>query len=163
MKNSFVVLLVLIAILVSGIAGYGFAPMKTTYVTLPDSTRTTTTNKTVTVTATSNSPYSRSIGVYSVTFQQSPCNPTDYVSVWSVTLANETVLNPYNGTLPLSGVVTIASFPSDSSISTITFVVPDGTFNYTVKPTGGFSSSTSGIVVVKGSSVAIRLDVVCHP
>ena len=156
MKNPIILLLLIIAILVSGIGGYSLSPSKTTSITLPASTQTVTSRETITLTALNNSPYN-------ITFQQISCNPTYYVAAWSVTLGNQTIYNPNNGASTSSNVTELSSFPSNSTISTITFTVPDGAYNYTVKPTSGFSSSTAGIVKVNGSSVVVQLDVICHP
>ena len=101
--------------------------------------------------------------VYEVTFQQNPCNPSDYVSPWAVKLGNETIVKPSNETVSTSGVVSIKSYPNNNTISTIIFSVPDGVYNYAVIPSDGFTSTTSGIVKVNGSDLLVQFVVICHP
>jgi hypothetical protein len=103
------------------------------------------------------------VQLYEVTFQQNSCNPSEYVSPWSVKLGNETIVKPSNETVSTSGVVSISPYPDNNTISTITFSVPNGVYNYAVIPSDGFTSTTSGTVKVNGSDLFIQIAVICHP
>jgi hypothetical protein len=90
--------------------------------------------------------------LYDVTFMQAgDCSPSEYVAPWSVTLGSETIAQPANGTLPATG-----GFTTDQALSTIAFSVPDGVYQYSISPTGDFSSN-SGVVTVDGTGVLVMV------
>lgn len=93
--------------------------------------------------------------LYDVTFHQSgACSPLVYVAPWSVTLGNETVAEPSNATLPISG--GYVAGPEYQSLSTIAFSVPDGVYQYALSPQGAFAQP-KGSVTVNGSDVSVEL------
>jgi len=95
--------------------------------------------------------------LYDVTFHQSgACSPLAYVAPWSVTLGNETIAEPSNATLPISG-GSYAAGPENQNLSTIAFSVPDGVYQYSLSPSGAFASPV-GSVTVNGSDVSVEVN-----
>lgn len=95
--------------------------------------------------------------LYDVTFQQAAyCSPPVYAAPWAVTLGNETVAQPSNATLPMTSGSSILN-QNDPSLSTIVFSVPDGTYRYTISPSGEFSSD-SGSLTVNGTGVLVMVN-----
>lgn len=103
--------------------------------------------------------------LYGVAFTQAgDCSPKIYVAPWSVTLGNQTIAQPSNATLPISGGAFAASSGYES-LSTIIFSVPNGVYSYTLSPPGAFSLD-SGSVTVNRFSVSVTVNgpvVSCTP
>jgi hypothetical protein len=103
--------------------------------------------------------------LYQVTFRQSgSCSPLAYVAPWSVTLGNETIGEPSTATLPIQNGTYIAE-PRYQNVSTITFSVPDGGYQYRLAPYGAFSPN-AGNVTVEGADISVTVDgpiLVCAP
>lgn len=95
--------------------------------------------------------------LHKVTFQQEgACSPSVYVAPWSVTLGTITEAEPPGTPLPiLNG--GYSAGPEPSSIYTIVFSVPNGTYQYSVRPQGAFYAY-SGTVTVNGADVLITLN-----
>jgi len=94
--------------------------------------------------------------LYDVTFHQSgACSPLAYVAPWSVTLANQTIAEPSNATLPIPG-GPYAGGPQFQNLSTIAFSVPNGLYQYRLSPSGAFAQPT-GSVMVNASDVSIEV------
>ncbi len=88
--------------------------------------------------------------------QQGVCSdPEVWLAPWAVSLNNVTIVRPSNATLPLSE-SSFGAGPSGENYSTISFSVPNGTYNYTVYPRS-FLGET-GIVTVDGSDVLITVN-----
>ena len=95
--------------------------------------------------------------LYEVTFQQAgACSPTVFAAPWAVTMGGQTIAEPANTTLPISGGGYTAS-PQFQSFSAIVFSVPNGTYQYNISPTGPFER-TSGSVMVNGTNVTVAVE-----
>ena len=123
----------------------------------PASTSTTTETKTVEVTSTNSFA-----GSAFLIFHQEGI-PCGFVrSPWAVTVQNqtwnETEAEPPSGLheiesmMPGEGAGTIYN----ASLATITFLLTDGVYNYTMIPTGVGGSLASGKVTIDGTDVAIQ-------
>jgi hypothetical protein len=150
---------ILLLVLIAGSLGVGyFTGLSNRQVTTVTSTTTITSTKTIT--STSGTFTAR---VYDVTFQQIPC-AGDIVVPWAVTLSNQTIIEPANGTLPPNGAFEESNAPNST---TIVFSVVSGEYSFTLKPSAGwpsFNSGTgSGTVTVADVDVTIQLQALCHP
>ena len=123
----------------------------------PASTSTTTETKTVEVTSSSSVA-----GSAFLIFHQDKI-PCGFVrSPWAVTVRNETWnateveppndLHEIESMMPGEGAGTIYN----ASLATITFLLTDGLYNYTMIPAGVGGSSASGTVTIDGMDVAIQ-------
>jgi hypothetical protein len=112
--------------------------------------------KTVTVTEPgSTTVASSSVTLHEVTFNETGSDCTAghvYDSEWYVTLANVTIVQPSNATLPFpnSGVGYYAG--KFGMISKIIFTVPDGTYPYHAS-----LGALNGTVTVNGSNVVVQV------
>ncbi len=106
---------------------------------------------TITQTLASNS----STRLHEVIFNQDGiCSPPVYLAPWSVTLANTTTIaGPPNATLPLSE-TSFSAAPRFKAYAVIMFLVPDGTYVYTIEPQ--FLAQT-GTVKVIGADLMIQV------
>jgi hypothetical protein len=139
--------MVLISIIVVALV-MGLAIGSTSFLTSTSTTGSVTTTVTPTSTTTGASR------LYELQFiQQGVCSPPVWLAPWAVALNNQTIVRPSNATLPLSENRYEAS-PSYAKYSTITFSVPNGSYNYTVYPS--FLSQT-GVVTIDGSDVVIQV------
>jgi hypothetical protein len=95
--------------------------------------------------------------MHKLTFQQAgACSPAVYVLPWSVTLGNTTEAQPSNTPLPVPNGGYSAG-PEPPGLYTITFSVPNGVYQYSIRPQGAFYSA-NGNVTVSGSDVTVTLD-----
>ena len=98
--------------------------------------------------------------LYTVTFKEAdlcvpPRAPT-YHQSWFVTMGNVTIVQPSNVTLPqLENQTSDISRPSYETISTIMFVVPDGSYLYYTSFGGNHGSGTAGTVNVNGTDQVV--------
>jgi hypothetical protein len=93
---------------------------------------------------------------YDVTFQQiGACSPVFWGVPWSVTIGDVTEAQPPNTKLPLDN--NSLSGTSNSSLSTITFSLANGTYDYRVSPSAEFFTPTSGTVNVSGANVTVEI------
>jgi hypothetical protein len=91
---------------------------------------------------------------YGVEFvQESNCQYESLVVPWGVVINESTVTQPSNATLPLSYAAT--SLSGNSSYSTIRFSLPDGTYTYSVIPSGFDGQEQTGNVTVDGSGLVV--------
>jgi hypothetical protein len=98
-------------------------------------------------------------GYQEVVFSQSgACGNQYFLAPWSVTLSGmgvaETIVEPSNASLPLSETQWTAS-SGFKSFSNIVFSVPNGVYDYVVKP--GFFAQ-AGTITVQGSDVMIQVN-----
>ena len=77
-----------------------------------------------------------------------------YENLWSVTLGNETQLKTWNSTQTIAN--DTVSVSTNPIFSTVVFSVPDGSYNFSISP--DYFSPDSGMVLVNGSNVAVKLD-----
>ena len=98
--------------------------------------------------------------LYQVAFHQlGTCNGL-YTAPWSVTLGNDTVVQPQNGTVPAPD-QGFSGGPNDVVYSTIKFFVPNGVYEYAVNPTSAFNQAgygagaVTGKVTVHGANVTV--------
>lgn len=95
-------------------------------------------------------------GTREVTFQQmGACSPTFWGVPWSVTIGNVTEVQPPDAKLPLDNYS--LSGTSNSSLSEITFVLANGTYDYRVNPSAEFFTPTSGTINVSGSNITVDI------
>jgi hypothetical protein len=148
-------------LIVSLLAGFGIASIISPYSTI---TETVTANATTpsTTTSTTKSDSNESVQrLYELEFiQKGQCSPQVWLAPWAVVLDNQTIVQPSNATLPSlgSGAVYSHAFENDS---TITFSVPDGTYNYELFPQqGGFGGNGSVTIDDSDASVQIYAPVV---
>jgi len=102
---------------------------------------------------------SKSPILYEVVFNDTgycPPPPLTYPASWAVSLNNKTIVEPPSAGFPLPEQPEFS--PAFKIYSTITFSVPDGTYNYTVYPQPVFFLQ-NGKVVVNGSDVVVQVDV----
>lgn len=108
--------------------------------------------KTVTETRTAGPP--SSLTLHTVTFNETGSGCTAgyvYESRWYVTLANITIVQPSNATLPIPSPAPGYS-AKFAMISKIVFTVPDGTYPYYVS-----LGPRNGTVTVSGSDVVVQV------
>lgn len=125
------------------------------------------------MTSTLTRTYTVTIGGYYVTFIQQPavCPPSlaVYVAPWSVTLGNQTKVQPPNAPTTSQE----SAGPSNKIYSKIVFLVPNGIYNYTLNKNRSsyypFVSASgavlmAGTVSVDGSNVTVQVnpEVYCH-
>jgi hypothetical protein len=123
----------------------------------PASTSTTTETKTVEVTSSSSFA-----GSAFLIFHQegTPCGFVH--SQWGVTVQNqtwnETEVEPPNGLHEIQSMMPgeSAGTTYNASLATITFLLTDDVYNYTIIPAGVGGSSASGTVTMEGTDVAIQ-------
>ena len=95
-------------------------------------------------------------GMNRVTFiQQGACQPAYYVAPWSVTLGNQTIVEPSNATLPIPNNQFQAS-TANIVYAQIVFFVPSGIYNYSMSPNLMVGHS-SGTILVNGSDVTVQV------
>jgi hypothetical protein len=93
--------------------------------------------------------------LYNVTFQQDGvCTPEVWLAPWSVTVADQTKAQPASAQLPLNENGWAST--QNRSLSSIYFLLPDGSYSYQIHPSRGFNSS-SGVVNVAGGDVVIHI------
>lgn len=106
------------------------------------------------LTTTSSSSLPTGTQVYEVSFRQpGVCSPPVYGAPWSVTIDNETVVEPPTASPPLPN-TTLFSTPSNSNYSVIAFSLPNGVYPYHIDPEYVLTPF-SGTVTVDGSDVTI--------
>lgn len=95
-------------------------------------------------------------GTYDVTFQQiGACSPTFWGVPWSVTIGNNTKVQPPDTKLPIDNFTLYGTM--NTNLTEIVFSLPDGMFHYRVSPSAGFFTPTAGTVNVTGSSVTMPI------
>ena len=106
---------------------------------------------------------SSSKGMHVVTFQQliggGACSSTLWTIPWSVTIGNTTKVQPSNTTtpfLPLNN-FTFLYGTTNRNFSEITFLLPDGMYQFKVSPSSGFFSPTFGTVNVARSDITVPI------
>ncbi len=95
------------------------------------------------------------VRLYTVTFNETGSGCTAgyvYVSKWYVTMANITIVQPSNATLPFPNSVVSHGAGYFVMISKITFTVPDGTYPYHVS-----LGPKDGTVTVDGADVVVQV------
>lgn len=118
-------------------------------VSFPISTTTTTTK-----TLTAASGATGTTRLLELQFVQQPACSSFWLAPWEVVLSNLTTVQPSNATLPLNESHFTAG-ANDEKYSTITFSVPNGSYNYTVYPQS-FLRQT-GIVTIDDSDIVIQV------
>lgn len=118
---------------------------------------------TVTKTTTQTATYNNGARVYVLTFRQVRYCGRFNIMPWAVTLngLGLTEVQPSNQSLPLP-TNTFSTMVSNQNLTRITFLVPSGTYSYTVSggvPPGGELYPGSGTVEVKGSDVFLDVGV----
>jgi hypothetical protein len=112
--------------------------------------------KTVTVTESGTTTIaSSSVTLHKVIFNETGSGCTAgyvYDSEWYVTLANTTIVQPSNATLPFPNTGVEYYAAKFATISKIIFTVPDGTYPYHIS-LGGLN----GTALVNGSDVVIQV------
>jgi hypothetical protein len=92
--------------------------------------------------------------VHCVVFQQlGACFPTFWGVPWSVTIDNMTEVQPFGMPLPLQGSVLFGT--SNQNHSVIVFSLPDGSYQYRVRP--DFFTPASGTVDVNGTDALVQI------
>ncbi len=93
-------------------------------------------------------------GLHQLVFiQQARCPYGGWLYPWAVTLSNgQTKVNPQNASLNVS---VENDSQNDSGYSEISFIVPSGTYGYTIIPATYFSQS--GNVTVSGSDASVQV------
>ncbi len=92
--------------------------------------------------------------LYEVSFRQTGnCIPNVYGAPWSVTLGENTRVEPAHAPLPVPAESFNAS-ESYESYSKISFLVANGTYQYQISPSSAFEKN-QGVVVVKGLDVTV--------
>src|SRR5271155_1214647 len=122
-------------------------------------TSTSTTTETKTVEVTSSSPFA---GSAFLIFHQEEI-PCGFVrSPWAVTVqnqtSNETEVEPPNGLHEIESMEPgeDAGTTYNASLATITFLLTDGVYNYTMIPAGVGGSNASRTVTIDGIDIAIQ-------
>lgn len=88
--------------------------------------------------------------------QESNCQYGSWLVPWGVVLNGQTIMvQPSNATLPLN--YTSAHLTGDSNYSTISFSVPNGSYNYTILPNNFYGARQSGIATINGSNVRVQI------
>lgn len=123
----------------------------------PASTSTTTETKTIEVSSSSSIATSAFLIFHQ---EEIPCGFVR--SPWAVTVENrtwnETEVEPPNGLHEIESMMPGegAGTTYNASLATITFLLTDGVYNYTMIPAGVGGSNSSGVVTVDGTDVAIE-------
>ena len=140
MRRSMILSFVAVALIIGVVLGSNLLPTRTTI--------TSTITQIVTLT-------NRSTRLYELIFNQTgSCSPPAWLAPWSVTLENKTIIvEPPSATPNISEDSFFAS-PSLKSYSVIEFSVPNGAYNYTVKPS--FLGQV-GNVTVNGGDVVVQV------
>jgi hypothetical protein len=115
------------------------------------------TNATSTPPSTSTAPSNgQPSGVlYNVTFQQDgACSPEFWGVPWAVTIGDHTWVQPAGTALPLND-YSIGS-TTNEALSTISFLLPNGFYQYEIHPSEGFFTPDSGVVNVNGADVTVN-------
>ena len=118
---------------------------------------------TVTRTLTQTATQSTGVGVYKLTFRQVRYCGQFNIMPWAVTLNSLglTEVQPSNQSLPLPANAFSTVVP-DQNLTRITFLVPSGTYSYTVSggtPPAGELYPGSGTVEVRESDVFVNVEV----
>ena len=93
---------------------------------------------------------------YEITFRQSD-SCSAFFAPWSVTLGKETLAEPSNATLPTAN--DTIRFEQNQSVSTITFSVTNGVYEYKIQPSD-FFFPPSGNVTVDDADVSLAVNAV---
>lgn len=94
--------------------------------------------------------------LYQVEFiQESNCPYGSWVFPWAVVINDQTIVQPSNATLPLS--YNLLHLTGGSNYSTISFSLPNGTYNYAILPVDPLGSNQSGHITVDGSDIAVQV------
>jgi hypothetical protein len=95
-----------------------------------------------------------------VTFQQVRYCGKFNILPWAVTLDGQTEVQPSNQSLPLPG-NTFSTLVPNQNLTRMTFLVPLGSYNYTIEGGSGFNGfyPTSGAVQVNGSDVLVNVGI----
>jgi len=93
---------------------------------------------------------------YVIFTQKGACPPEIFWGVpWSVTIGNDTEVQPIYAPAPHSAAALYGT--SDSSLASISFALPNGTYQYQVRPSNGYFTPSSGSVTVNGADVTIPI------
>jgi len=84
--------------------------------------------------------------LFQVVFMQTPtCGDLkEYAIPWAVRLGNVTIVEPPNATLPDPSSELLQGGVTNLNLTRIIFLVPDGTYRYTVLPPGDFGVNLPG-------------------
>jgi len=100
---------------------------------------------------------------YNVTFQQVGAGACPFLGEpWAVTIGNTTEVRPVGTTLPLNDGGPVQG-TNDTNISTISFSLPPGTYQYQVHPSFEFFTPSSGTLnVTATSSITVNIAYTGH-
>jgi len=97
-----------------------------------------------------------STGPHLVIFrQEGACSPPFWGVPWSVTIDGWTKVQPVGTSLPLND--NFLQGTTNESLSTITFLLPSGTYEYQVHPSNMFFTPSSGTVTVSEGEVEVNI------
>ena len=94
--------------------------------------------------------------LYNVTFiQEGACSPEFWGVPWSVTVDGQTLVQPVGTELPLNDFALRGT--TNQSLSIISFLLPDGSYQYQIRPSAGFFTPSSGTVNVEGNNMTVDI------
>jgi hypothetical protein len=119
-------------------------------------TTTSATSLTTTLTTTVTASCDSSPSVHCVVFQQlGACNPEFWGVPWSVTIGGTTEVQPPSAQPP--GADSGLAGTMDGNLTVIVFSLPDGVYNFTVRPSNEYFTPSSGVVSVNGADVLVQI------
>lgn len=102
--------------------------------------------------------------LFQVIFVQTPtCGDlNEYAIPWAVNLGNMTIVEPPNARLPDPSSELLQGGVKILNLTRITFSLPDGTYRYTVLPSGDFGVNLPGgnltsAVTVQGADIVVTV------
>jgi hypothetical protein len=109
-----------------------------------------------TITTILNASCSSSPNLHCVAFQQlGACNPEFWGVPWSVTVDGVTQVQPEGSSVP--GPNSGLGGTTNQNLTIIVFSLPDGAYNFSVRPSNGYFTPTSGTVDVNGTDVLVQI------
>jgi len=133
--------------------------LTTTVITAVTTTVPTTLTKTLstTIPSTLTASCDSSSTLHCVVFQQlGACSPDEFWGIpWSVTIGNSTEVQPPGTTLPLDNYGLGGTL--NENFTVIVFSLPSGLYNFSVSPSAGFFTPTTGSVRVNGTDVLVEI------
>lgn len=92
---------------------------------------------------------------YDVGFKQTAaCSSSFWGVPWAVTINNVTKTQPTGTRLP----ITYLQGTTDRSLAEIDFSLQNGAYQYTISPSAGYFTPSSGSFVVSGNNLTIQID-----